>query len=406
MTAVILDISRLISRVRHNTPSGVDRVEMAYARGLLQRYGDGLAFAAVHPTGLYGRLRRAQAIAYLDELERRWTQEADAPDQRPHQRSLLSVLPQMAALWPHRPPAPSGPVSPVYVQVSPHHLTRQTLVRRILRRERARFLCMVHDLIPIEFPEYARPSGAALHRRRMETVVACADAVIVNSAATGRSLHPWIERSGRAIATHVALLGTEVLPAAAASSTSAERPTFVCLGTIEPRKNHLLLLHLWRHMAETMPARDVPRLVIVGRRGWENEQVVDMLERCPALKGHVEEINGCSDKRMASLLASARALLMPSFAEGFGMPVAEALSLGVPAICSDLAALREVGGNTPDYLDPLDGPGWQAMILDHARSGPAHAAQKARLGQWHKPLWTEHMDIVEKAISGLCRPSI
>ena len=406
MTAVILDISRLISRVRHNTPSGVDRVEMAYARGLLQRYGDGLAFAAVHPTGLYGRLRRAQAIAYLDELERRWTQEADAPDQRPHQRSLLSVLPQMAALWPHRPPAPSGPVSPVYVQVSPHHLTRQTLVRRILRRERARFLCMVHDLIPIEFPEYARPSGAALHRRRMETVVACADAVIVNSAATGRSLRPWIERSGRAIATHVALLGTEVLPAAAASSTSAERPTFVCLGTIEPRKNHLLLLHLWRHMAETMPARDVPRLVIVGRRGWENEQVVDMLERCPALKGHVEEINGCSDKRMAALLASARALLMPSFAEGFGMPVAEALSLGVPAICSDLAALREVGGNTPDYLDPLDGPGWQAMILDHARSGPAHAAQKARLGQWHKPLWTEHMDIVEKAISGLCRPSI
>lgn len=405
MTAVILDISRLISRVRHNTPSGVDRVEMAYARGLLQRYGDGLAFAAVHPTGLYGRLRRAQAIAYLDELERRWTQEADAPDQRPHQRSLLSVLPQMAALWPHRPPAPSGPVSPVYVQVSPHHLTRQTLVRRILRRERARFLCMVHDLIPIEFPEYARPSGAALHRRRMETVVACADAVIVNSAATGRSLHPWIERSGRAIATHVALLGTEVLPAAAASSTSAERPTFVCLGTIEPRKNHLLLLHLWRHMAETMPARDVPRLVVVGRRGWENEQVVDMLERCPALKGHVEEINGCSDKRMASLLASARALLMPSFAEGFGMPVAEALSLGVPAICSDLAALREVGGNTPDYLDPLDGHGWQAMILDHARSGPAHAAQKARLGQWHKPLWTEHMDIVEKAISGLCRPS-
>lgn len=404
MTAVILDISRLISRVRHNTPSGVDRVEMAYARGLLQRYGDGLAFAAVHPTGLYGRLRRAQAVAYLDELERRWTQEADDPDQRPHQRSLPSVLPQMAALWPHRPPARSGPVPPVYVQVSPHHLTRQALVRRILHRERARFLCMVHDLIPIEFPEYARPSGAALHRRRMETVVACADAVIVNSAATGRSLHPWIERSGRAIATHVALLGTEVLPAAA-SSIATERPAFVCLGTIEPRKNHLLLLHLWRHLAETMPARDVPRLVIVGRRGWENEQVVDMLERCPALQGHVEEINGCSDQRMASLLASARALLMPSFAEGFGMPVAEALSLGVPVICSDLAALREVGGNTPDYLDPLDGPGWKAMILDHARPGPAHAAQRARLGQWHKPLWNEHMDIVEKAIAGLRQPT-
>jgi glycosyltransferase involved in cell wall biosynthesis len=68
------------------------------------------------------------------------------------------------------------------------------------------------------------------------------------------------------------------------------RPYFVCIGTIEPRKNHLLLLHLWRHLAETMPAESVPRLVIIGRRGWENEQVVDMLERCPTLKRYVEEL--------------------------------------------------------------------------------------------------------------------
>ncbi|MEL0212199.1 MAG: glycosyltransferase family 1 protein, partial [Novosphingobium sp.] len=67
---------------------------------------------------------------------------------------------------------------------------------------------MVHDLIPIEYPEYARPGGAELHARRMETVATFADAVIVNSAATGRSFQPWIERSGREIATHVALLGT------------------------------------------------------------------------------------------------------------------------------------------------------------------------------------------------------
>ncbi|KAJ8138638.1 hypothetical protein OY671_008149, partial [Metschnikowia pulcherrima] len=284
-------------------------------------------------------------------------------------------------------------------------LTRQAQVRRISRREQARFSCMVHDSIPIEFLEYARPSGAASHRQRMETVAACADAVIVNSAATGRSSRPWIERSGRGIATHVALSGTEDLPAPAAPATSAERPAFVCLGTIEPRKNHSSSSHSWRHSAETMPAQAVPRSVIIGRRGWENEQVVDSSERCPASKGHVEEINGCSDQRMATSSAGARASVMPSFAEGFGMPVAEASSSGVSVICSDLAALREVGGNTPDYLDPSDGPGWKAMILDHARSGPAHTAQKARLGQWHKPSWSEHMDIVEKAITGSRRPT-
>ncbi|MEE4453615.1 glycosyltransferase family 1 protein [Novosphingobium resinovorum] len=400
---VILDISRLISRLRYSTPSGVDRVEMAYARGLLAHYGEGLAFAAVHPCGLYGRLERRAAMAYLDELERRWASEQDSP----RQRSLASVMPQLAALMPTRKGVGSGPA--VYVQASPHHLTNAAKVHRILARERAKFLCLVHDLIPIEFPEYARPSGAALHRRRIETIAsaiaATGGAAIVNSAATGRSLEPWL-RPGTPI--HVALLGTEALPPGPPRSAplpslgpNHDRPYFVCLGTIEPRKNHLLLLHLWRHLAETLPAAEVPRLVIVGRRGWENEQIVDMLERCPALVGHVEELGGCPDARLSALLRGARALLMPSFAEGYGMPVAEALSVGTPVLCSDLAALREVGGDVPDYLDPLDGPGWKAAVLDHARRGEGHAAQLARLPGWYEPTWAEHMAIVTGAIAAL-----
>ncbi len=396
MSQVILDISRLISRVRHATPSGVDRVEMAYARGLLRVYGDRLAFAAVHPTGVYGRLKRGAALAYLDELERRWGQE----DGGPSQRSLISVLPWLARLWPTHVPHHSGRGRSGFVQVSPHHLTRGKQVHRILERENARFVCMVHDLIPIEYPEYARPSGAILHRRRMQTLADHADAVIVNSAATGRSFRPWIERSGRAIATHVALLGTEPL-ASAEPVADNRRPWFVCLGTIEPRKNHLLLLNLWRNMVATLPEAQVPRLVIIGRRGWENEQVLDMLDRCPALRGHVEEINGCSDARLATLLRGARALLMPSFAEGFGMPVAEALSVGVPVVCSDIAAHREVGMDAPDYAAPLDGARWQTLILDHANHGPAWQAQMARLPAWDQPTWNQHMDIVACAIGEL-----
>ena len=239
MSNVILDISRLISRIRYSTPSGVDRVEMAYARGLLEHYGDNLAFAALHPAGLYGRVRRAAALAYLDTLERRWS----AQENGPLRRSLPSILPQLDALLPVRRGIGSGGV---YVQASPHHLTRADVVRRIMRREQARFLCLVHDLIPIEYPEYARPAGAALHQRRIETVATMigetGGGAIVNSAATGRSLQPWL-RPGTPI--HVALLGTEALPPTQPEASDDGRPYFVCLGTIEPRKNHLLLLHLW-----------------------------------------------------------------------------------------------------------------------------------------------------------------
>lgn len=393
---VILDLSRLVSRARHHTPSGVDRVEMAYARGLHARLGDRLRFAAVHPLGVYGRLADDKALRFLDELERRW----DAQEGGAERRAWIEILPSLLKLLPERGRASPGSV---YVQASPHHLTRRAVVERILAREQARFLCLVHDLIPIQFPEYARPDGAALHQRRIETIAALADGVIVNSADTGRAMQPWIERAGRQVAVHVALLGTQPYAPPSTPIAVPDEPYFLCVGTIEPRKNHLLLLNLWRSMATRPPGTVVPRLVIVGRRGWENEQVIDMLERCTALQGHVEEVNGCSDQRLQALLRGARALLLPSFAEGFGMPITEALSAGTPVICSDLAALREAGGEAPDFLDPLDGPGWEAHILDHFHAGPRYRAQRRRLAQWRAPTWEAHIAIVSDAIDALQR---
>ena len=393
---VILDLSRLVSRARHHTPSGVDRVEMAYARGLHARLGDRLDFALVHPLAGYGRLPSHAALRYLDLLERRWDSEGGGVEQR----SLAETVPLLLTLLP-KPPRPT--TDSVYVQASPHHLTRPALVQRILARERARFLCLVHDLIPIEYPEYARPDGALLHRRRIETIARHADGVIVNSAATGASMQPWIARTGRTVAMHVALLGTQILPTPQTPIAVPDEPYFLCVGTIEPRKNHLLLLNLWRHFAETLPQDAIPRLIIVGRRGWENEQVVDMLERCPGLRGHVEERNGCSDQHLDALLRGARALLLPSFAEGYGMPVAEALAVGTPVICSDLSALREAGSDVPDFLDPLDGPAWRTAILDHYRNGPLSTAQRGRLPSYRAPTWDQHIAIVEAAITALQR---
>ncbi|MEL6707972.1 MAG: glycosyltransferase family 1 protein [Pseudomonadota bacterium] len=392
MTKVVLDISRLISRVRHPRPSGVDRVEMAYTRGLAQRYGDALSYAAVHPTGKYGRIAADTAGAYLDHLEERWSDRKTATGER----SIPDVLPWMRRLVPTRVGVGS---SDVLVQVSPHHLDKADKKARIVAREKARFVCMVHDLIPIESPEYARPGGAATHEVRMETVATLADAIIANSAATGASFTRWAQARGHRVPPiHAALLGTERLPDPPASTTPPEKPYFVVLGTIEPRKNHLLLLHQWRHMANTLPADQVPQLKVIGRRGWENEQIVDMLERSPALAPRVDEINNCSDDELAATLRDASGLLMPSFSEGYGMPIAEALAAGTPVIASDIAAHREAGAGAPDFLNPLDGPRWQEVILDYAANGPLRAAQMERIKEWRAPEWSEHLDIAQSVI--------
>jgi glycosyltransferase involved in cell wall biosynthesis len=145
------------------------------------------------------------------------------------------------------------------------------------------------------------------------------------------------------------------------------------------------------------------RLVLVGQRGWEVENVVDMLDRCPGLRDTVIEHNALPDIAMVPLLRGARALLLPSFAEGFGFPVIEALQLGVPALCSDIAALRETGGGVPEFLDPLDGLGWYQAILDYAAAeSPRRAAQLARLAAWHPPRWDEYFAIVDRFIAELC----
>ena len=92
------------------------------------------------------------------------------------------------------------------------------------------------------------------------------------------------------------------------------------------------------------PGASSPRLVLVGHRGWENENVIDVLERSRGLAPFLVEASGLSDAGLASLVRGATAVVGPSSVEGFGLPVAEALSLGVPVIASDISAHKEVGG--------------------------------------------------------------
>jgi glycosyltransferase involved in cell wall biosynthesis len=178
-----------------------------------------------------------------------------------------------------------------------------------------------------------------------------------------------------------------------------EPPYFVCVGTIEARKNHLLLLNLWRRLVAEL-GEATPRLVLAGQRGWETESAIDMLERCPALRGVVFEYPNLPDAEVKRLVKGAQALLLPSFAEGFGFPLVEALALGVPVLCSDIAALRENGGAVAEFLDPLDGAGWRAAIIDYSLpASPRRQAQLSRLSRWRPPRWEDHFAIVDALIS-------
>ncbi len=391
---IVFDLSRLLSRAYFTTPSGIDRVELAYAMELLQRVPDRLRFSAVHPAGgYYGRLNLPAVRQFLAFTQARWqtrdlTKPADVRAQ---------AIRHLFGLRPRPVPAAAGPR--VYLQASPHHLEDGALVSRILQSERAHFVTLVHDVIPLTHPEFARPNGAAEHARRMRTIDLYTDGIIGNSQATLDAIAPHLSPL-RPRVMRVAHLGSEWgdTPPVSRTTSPDDRPYFVCVATIEPRKNHLLLLNIWRRLVERMGSA-APRLILVGRRGWENENVIDILERSTMLTGHVEEAADVSDRQLDELLAGARAVLIPSFVEGYGMPVAEALAAGVPVISSDLEALREVGCDVPEYLDPIDGVGWLDMILDYAKpDSDRRARQQDRMLGWSPMSWAAHIDVVLEVI--------
>jgi glycosyltransferase involved in cell wall biosynthesis len=376
-------------RAERFAPTGIDRVELAYAKHLLAAGGEHVSFSGYW--GRLGLLRDENAAAFIKALDAVWSGSAIDRAARARTALLARALRANLLLWGEAPlyrraRAWGGQI--LYLLVSHHGLVRPTALMRFKERTGARFVCLVHDLIPIRHPEYVRRGDASRHRRRMDSVARLADRVIVNSAGTAAALECHFLEAGRSPPIRVAPLGIDLCPATAAPSV-ARLPYFVCIATIEPRKNHLLLLAIWRRLAEL--GSSAPRLVLIGRRGWKSHKVVAAIERRGRLRGLVAEHNALPDAAVAVILAGARALLYPSFAEGYGLPVAEALALGVPVLCSDLPELREIGREVPEYLNPGDCQTWHEAVLDYmTATSTRRRAQLARLVQWQPPSWEEH----------------
>jgi glycosyltransferase involved in cell wall biosynthesis len=374
-----LDVTRLLGRrLKGRRPTGVDRVGLAYVEHF-----------------------RARATA-LVRLRRRWLFFAAADSQRIF--DLLLSEPgaaQPQQLWPlvrralgmrrHLPAAGTWLINAVHSGLE--HADYPPQVHRLGLRAAV----FVHDLIPITHPQYCRAGEADRHRRRIDAALHHADALIVNSAATLSSLQTYARESG------LGMPPCEVAPLAPAPLTAPARPTaplalgpyFVMLGTIEPRKNHALLLQVWRELrAQCGPA--APHLVVIGQPGWLCESTLEELRRGDPARTHVIHRPSCNDAQLGAWLQHARALLFPSFAEGYGLPVLEALALGVPVIASDLPVLRETARHIPTYLDAHDAGAWRAEVLAYAGdSSLARQAQLARLRGFSAPSWAAHFARVD-----------
>jgi len=235
-------------------------------------------------------------------------------------------------------------------------------VRRIRARDAVVYVPLVFDLIPLIEPAWFAQSLVRDYRAWFGSLLHSADGCLAISEATRADLV-------RTSAQWNAPIPPESVPVVrldgdfrqAAAPVEALRPYgleaqryVLFVSTLEPRKNHQGAFEAWLALAASVGEAAVPRLVCVGGRGWLNEHLHEMLRDQPALRRMVLILHGIPDDTLAALYEHCLFALYPSFYEGWGLPVSEALSYGkVPAI-SRVSSLPEAGGTFARYFDPND----------------------------------------------------
>lgn len=422
---VAIDLSRLLLAPLSRTPRGIDRVDLGYARHFFGSWAGKCVGTVPTPWGIrwVGRRRALRVVGAVEEMWR----EIDDPGEDPsfvHVRNRLlgrhdialrrrrsrreiaagyGKLLVDAGLSPGR--SVPGRLTPdsVYINTGQIGLGVPRLLSWIARRTDVRPLFMLHDVIPLEHAEYVSPWARAHHARMIESASRYAAGIVTTTAAASEGVLRELERAGcPRIPVHAIPLPVSdvFLREEIVAEDGETHAYFVCCGAIEPRKNHILLLNVWRELVRMMGPQ-TPKLVIVGSRNRADQTTVDMLERCDPIKPHVIEVAGLSTPSLKRLLRNARALLMPSFTEGFGLPIIEALTCGTPVLASDIPAHREVGGTLIDFLSPIDGAGWLQAVATLARAGDAYHERKNRLSGYKPWTWEDYFQALEPFMRAL-----
>lgn len=246
---------------------------------------------------------------------------------------------------------------------------------------RARRIITVHDLTFLVVPEHAHPDLRAYLEAVVPRNVRSADHIFADSAATKADLQRLLAVPEERVSVAYVAAEARFRPFSDAERTAAraalagigvpEGPYLLIVGTLEPRKNHVGLLRAFAQLRQ----RGLPhRLIVAGKRGWLYEPIFAE-HAALGLGDSVRFLDFTPDPLLPALYACADLLLAPSFYEGFGIPLLEAMGAGTPTIISDRPSLPEVAGGAARIVSLAD-PG----ELAEAIWGLLHdEAERARL---------------------------
>ena len=256
------------------------------------------------------------------------------------------------------------------------------------------YYAVVYDLIPVRFPHFVIPGYVELLTDYFGELLWLADRTICISEATRRDwFHHAVELGAAQVPAGVFPLGCD-LPVGSGPEEKTSLPAplqgkrfALYVSTIEPRKNHRMLYEAWDECVRTKrvdPERD--RLVFVGRRGWATDDLLREIETNPMTCDTIVLLHDVSDVQLRTLYRDCAFVVFPSYTEGFGLPLAEALGYGKLCISSDAGALAEIGGDLVMQLDPNDTLAW-ADTMARLMAAESEVDQwEARVRNTYRPI--------------------
>jgi alpha-1,2-rhamnosyltransferase len=246
----------------------------------------------------------------------------------------------------------------------------QSVFERI-RAQGGEIVSCIFDLIPELYPHACHEVTVPRYRAWLRKALIESDAFLAISrtvaeevaqyvAASGLPHRPGLKIGWFQCGADLAAPATLTPRRKIATAVTGDAPVFLMVGTIEPRKGHRVALQafdaLWRSDVDS-------RLVIVGRRGWFEEAIVEAIRNHREFGRRLFWFDDVDDGELSYLYDHVRALILPSYAEGFGLPIVEAALRGRPVICSDIPVFREVGRNGAIYFRANDPDALAEAIL-------------------------------------------
>ena len=247
-------------------------------------------------------------------------------------------------------------------------------IREAQKRSNIKYAPFVHDMIPVMAPEYCVEGLVRDFVGWALGVYHHADFYFVNSEATrsdlikvgrelGYEINPALVRTVRLDADYrKSVLKPPDAFGSLRQHRLAPRHYVLFVSTIEARKNHIAVFDAWLKLCKDHGDSAVPKLVCVGTRGWLNEAVFAKLAASGRLREKVVMLSNVSDEELAILYRECLFSVYPSFYEGWGLPVTEALCYGKPVLVSRSSALPEAGGEFVDYFELGDAADLSARL--------------------------------------------